>query len=658
MRAPAPADRAPRPCYAFRQFELDIAGRELRENGTSVELPASAFDCLVYLIRHRDRAIGRDELISATWGCIDTSDTTLAHTIVRLRRLFGDAGKEQHTIRTIPRVGYRWVAPTGECAAPASKAPLDAACEPTPRSTHAPIRNRVLPRVVLIAAAAVLVAVCGLLWPGRRVDAERAAPPSIVLPAGTDALAPEWAWLRFAVADLVAARLTRSRYAAIASERVAASAAHSGDARTAATDAAQIRPDLRRVDDEWRVTLRTRDAHGRPLVSEGRGSDAMDAARRATDAFLHAMGYTAPTAETDALASHADLNAAIDAGLDDALAEAMAAAAGERFDEAADRLGEARALSEHGTDGGAKIDAAFGALLVRRQQPAMALPYLHRAIARLDQQHGTAVLVDALTSVAEAQLALRANEAALIATSRAWSLTGAHDTVSVAAALHARALAACGDTDGANRLVAGLHARTPLDRARLQALRARLALDADAIDTAVDAATQALTVDYARADRLAYARAWVDKIEALQRAGRSGESATELQRLTTWCGTTCTSTHALRLALQAGQAIAEQRGKDALALYANALRAADRTATPAVQTTIAAAYLETLVAAGRMDIAVAVAGRLPERDLAGLPPRTRAAADAVRAWQEQFIEGPGLARTGETRRARRNGLVR
>lgn len=647
--------------YAFRNFELDPAGRELRENGLAVELPASAFDCLVYLIEHRDRPISRDELISATWGCSDTSETTLAHTIVRLRRLFGDAGKEQHTIRTVPRVGYRWVASTCEQTAPELTAPETAPhveAAPAVPVVALPTALRRLPSRRWLAAAALVVAAtaAGALMPRPAVIATAPSTPA-VLPTDIETLPSEWAWLRFAVTDLVATRLSHSRAPAMPGKASAGASARPAAAHTVPADIASLRvqPDVTRVGGHWRVALQARDANGRRYVVDGHGGDVMEAARRASDALLDTMGHSTAGGGTPA--------GFADGRLDVLLAQADAAAALERYDEAAGRLGEARALAGSGADGGARVDVASGTLLLRRQQPAMALPYLNRAIAHLDPTRHSPVLIDALTKVADAQLALRANDAALVASSQAWSLAAARDDTArndsaTLADTHARALAASGNPGAALRLLDDRRAGTPLGQARLQAVRAWLALRNDDADAALDAATQALIPDFARADRHAYARAWIDKILALQQLGRSRESRTELRHLTRWCADTCTSMHALRLSLLAGQAAAEQRRDDAITLYANALRAADRTGTPATQTTIAAAYLDLLVASGRLDVAVAVAGRLPERDLGGLPPRARAAAGAVRAWQEQFLQGPGLARVHERRRERRDDLGR
>ncbi len=95
--------------FYFRNFRLDPAARELRQDDRQVMLPASALAGLIYLIENRSRAVGRDELIAAIRGRADVADPLLAQTVLRIRREIGDTGVEQSAIRTMPRFGYRWV---------------------------------------------------------------------------------------------------------------------------------------------------------------------------------------------------------------------------------------------------------------------------------------------------------------------------------------------------------------------------------------------------------------------------------------------------------------------------------------------------------------------------------------------------------------------
>src|SRR5690606_23756734 len=108
--------------YRFSGYLLDCRARELRSGGDVVPMPARVLECLHYLIEHRDRAVGRDELAMAVFARDNVSDAQLGQIVLRARRTVGDDGQEQRMIRTVPRFGFRWVAPTEEVPAQADEA--------------------------------------------------------------------------------------------------------------------------------------------------------------------------------------------------------------------------------------------------------------------------------------------------------------------------------------------------------------------------------------------------------------------------------------------------------------------------------------------------------------------------------------------------------
>jgi DNA-binding winged helix-turn-helix (wHTH) protein len=121
--------------YRFGPFRLVSSTRQIWREGQPIELPRRVFDCLLYLLENRDRAVGRDELVAAVWGRVDVADTQLSQLVRRLRRLLGDDGQVQQTVRTVQGFGYRWAlpveaapfvpAPSAENGAPvAARAPL------------------------------------------------------------------------------------------------------------------------------------------------------------------------------------------------------------------------------------------------------------------------------------------------------------------------------------------------------------------------------------------------------------------------------------------------------------------------------------------------------------------------------------------------------
>lgn len=95
--------------FCFGEFRLIPAHRELWRSNQPVRIQPRTLETVIYLVQHRDRVVGRDELISAVWGRVDVADNLLSQTIARARHALGDTAEEQHTIRTIARFGYRWI---------------------------------------------------------------------------------------------------------------------------------------------------------------------------------------------------------------------------------------------------------------------------------------------------------------------------------------------------------------------------------------------------------------------------------------------------------------------------------------------------------------------------------------------------------------------
>lgn len=312
------------PVYRFGRFRLDPRARELLEDGARVDLPLATIDCLVYLIRHRDRPIGRDELASAVWGRVDVSEASLNHAVMRLRRHLGDTGNEQRVIRTVPRHGYRWVleveeelpveasaprpreaigeaddaAVAGDDAPLATAAPEAAASDSeTPRPRP---RRGLMP--ALVALLVISLGVALMFFLNVRKHSEEAVAPvaTAVLPVEVDAGA-EWAWLRFGLMDLVASQLQRAGLAVVASEVVVAvTASPDGDvaARLAPIAAGTVRASASFANGQWRVHLERRVGEA-SLVVDARDADPVRATRAAADELVIKLGRAPPQDAVD-----------------------------------------------------------------------------------------------------------------------------------------------------------------------------------------------------------------------------------------------------------------------------------------------------------------------------------------------------------------------
>jgi DNA-binding winged helix-turn-helix (wHTH) protein len=105
--------------FRFDDFALDVGRRELWRGSTLVPIEPQVFDLLLFLIRHRDRVVGKDDLIDGVWGGRIVSDSTLTSRINAARKAVGDNGEAQRLIRTAARKGIRFVGEVREDAAAA-----------------------------------------------------------------------------------------------------------------------------------------------------------------------------------------------------------------------------------------------------------------------------------------------------------------------------------------------------------------------------------------------------------------------------------------------------------------------------------------------------------------------------------------------------------
>src|ERR1051325_2807964 len=100
--------------FFFDGYVLDSDRRELRRGSELIAIEPQVFDVLEYLVRHRERVVSRDDLISAVWQGRIVSESTLSSRINAARAAIGDTGATQQLIRTLPRRGMRFIAAVRE----------------------------------------------------------------------------------------------------------------------------------------------------------------------------------------------------------------------------------------------------------------------------------------------------------------------------------------------------------------------------------------------------------------------------------------------------------------------------------------------------------------------------------------------------------------
>ena len=97
----------------FADYILDFETAELRRNGTRIILQDQPFQILTTLIESQGRLVTREELIKKLWpdGTFVDFDQSLNRAVGRLREALGDNAEHPRFVETLPRRGYRFVAP-------------------------------------------------------------------------------------------------------------------------------------------------------------------------------------------------------------------------------------------------------------------------------------------------------------------------------------------------------------------------------------------------------------------------------------------------------------------------------------------------------------------------------------------------------------------
>lgn len=82
----------------------------IESSASSVQIEPKAMDLLVYLARHADRVVTKDQLISEVWEGAFVTEEVLTNSIYKLRQALGDDPKDPRFIQTVPRRGYQLIA--------------------------------------------------------------------------------------------------------------------------------------------------------------------------------------------------------------------------------------------------------------------------------------------------------------------------------------------------------------------------------------------------------------------------------------------------------------------------------------------------------------------------------------------------------------------
>ena len=129
-------DANPPSGYRFGPFRLEVAERRLLRDGTPKSLQPRVFDTLVLLVQNAGHLLTKEQLMAALWPYTVVEESNLTKNIWTIRKALGDPDGTAY-IETVPRVGYRFVAPVRIELAAAVPYPL-----PEPAPTKPPLDAR------------------------------------------------------------------------------------------------------------------------------------------------------------------------------------------------------------------------------------------------------------------------------------------------------------------------------------------------------------------------------------------------------------------------------------------------------------------------------------------------------------------------------------
>ena len=100
----------------FGSFEIDLAAGRLYKRGVRIGLREKSFQALAFLLEHRGEVVTREQLQRRLWPADVFVDfeNNLNTAIGRLREALGDAAEHPRFIETLPKHGYRFIAPVSE----------------------------------------------------------------------------------------------------------------------------------------------------------------------------------------------------------------------------------------------------------------------------------------------------------------------------------------------------------------------------------------------------------------------------------------------------------------------------------------------------------------------------------------------------------------
>lgn len=149
--------------FEFEGYRIDTRERLLRRGNEVISLTPKAVDTLLALLASQGRMVDKETLMTTVWPDTFVEEGALVRNISLLRKTLGKSSADKEFIETIPRRGYRFVAPAIEI--PAAEPISEEPAAPAAPEFHPPARRAPGGHWIIKSAAAVAVTMAAL-WFG------------------------------------------------------------------------------------------------------------------------------------------------------------------------------------------------------------------------------------------------------------------------------------------------------------------------------------------------------------------------------------------------------------------------------------------------------------------------------------------------------------
>jgi DNA-binding winged helix-turn-helix (wHTH) protein/tetratricopeptide (TPR) repeat protein len=113
--------------YTFGSFRFDAAAYRLFAGDRPVQLAPKILDLLRLLASKPSQLVTKEDILRELWPDVAVTDNAITQAVSELRHALGDDPSAPQFVQTVPRRGYRFIAPVASAAPPPSPAPPSSA---------------------------------------------------------------------------------------------------------------------------------------------------------------------------------------------------------------------------------------------------------------------------------------------------------------------------------------------------------------------------------------------------------------------------------------------------------------------------------------------------------------------------------------------------